>query len=237
MSELVIPAAHLVDRGNYTCVASNSIGRSTTVIAMHVQPAPHSLSSPVGGGAYVDLRVAKQTERGVLLEWFAVADTFEEKWFSLYIASDVALRKEVVHLGPGINTYVVDDLLPGTKYEACLSLGGQLPRQGQCVVFVTGKAHGALDERERLLHITVVLCAVLLSVPVGAYVWAVQAPCHCQAWCLHYCPHHRKAPRCPRAAPQHRDDSYRDHTAVCEDGQGHRDPEEDEEKGGAGDSG
>ncbi|XP_003994180.2 leucine-rich repeat, immunoglobulin-like domain and transmembrane domain-containing protein 2 isoform X1 [Felis catus] len=242
LSELVIPAAHLVDRGNYTCVASNSIGRSTLVISLQVQPAqtlsvPHSAFFPSDGNAYVDLRVVKQTVHGILLEWFAVVDTPEEKWFTLYIASDETLKKEVVHIGPGINTYAVDDLLPSTKYEACLSLGGQPPRRGRCVVFVTGRDHGELEGRERLLHITVVLCAVLLAVPVGAYVWAAQAPCSCREWGLHCCPHRRKAPRCPRAVPQHRDCSYREHIAVCEDRLGHRDDEEDEEKDGEEDRG
>ncbi|KAB0404889.1 hypothetical protein E2I00_006665, partial [Balaenoptera physalus] len=148
LSELVIPAAHLVDRGSYTCVASNSIGRSTC------------------GNAYVDLRVVKQTVRGIVLEWFVAADT-PEKWFTLYIGSDEALRKEVVHVGPGISTYLVDDLLPGTKYEVCLSLGRRPPRQGRCVVFVTGRDHGGLEGRERLLHTTVILCAVLLATAWG----------------------------------------------------------------------
>ncbi|XP_029771603.1 leucine-rich repeat, immunoglobulin-like domain and transmembrane domain-containing protein 2 [Suricata suricatta] len=235
LSELVIPAAHLVDRGNYTCVASNSIGRSTLVISLQVQPAqtlpaPHSPFSPLDDNAYVDLRVVKQTVHGILLEWFVVSNTPEEKWFTLYIASDEMLRKEVVHIGPGINTYGVEDLLPSTKYEACLSLGGQPPHRGRCVVFVTGRDHGELEERERLLHITVVLCAVLLAVPVGAYVWAAQASCSCREWGLLCCPHRRKTPRCPRAAPQHRDCSYREHIAVCEDGLGHRDNEGVEEK-------
>lgn len=242
LSGLVIPAAHLVDRGNYTCVASNSIGRSTLVISLHVQPAQapsatHSLLSLSEGNTYIDLRVVKQTVHGILLEWFAVADTPEEKWFTLYIASDEALKKEVVHMGPGINTYAVDDLLPGTKYEACLSLGGQPPHQGQCVVFVTGRAQGGLEGRERLLHVTVVLCAVLLTVPLGAYVWAAQAPGSCREWGLHCCPLRRKALRCPHAVPQHRDGSCRDHIAVCEDGPGHRDAERDEENGGKKDSG
>nr|XP_036858959.1 leucine-rich repeat, immunoglobulin-like domain and transmembrane domain-containing protein 2 isoform X1 [Manis javanica] len=242
LSGLVIPAAHLVDRGNYTCVASNSIGRSTLVISLHVQPAQapsatHSLLSLSEGNTYIDLRVVKQTVHGILLEWFAVADTPEEKWFTLYIASDEALKKEVVHMGPGINTYAVDDLLPGTKYEACLSLGGQPPHQGQCVVFVTGRAQGGLEGRERLLHVTVVLCAVLLTVPLGAYVWAAQAPGSCREWGLHCCPLRRKALRCPHAVPQHRDGSCRDHIAVCEDGPGHRDAERDEENGGKEDSG
>ncbi|KAM8774495.1 leucine-rich repeat, immunoglobulin-like domain and transmembrane domain-containing protein 2 isoform 2-T2 [Rhynchonycteris naso] len=187
-----------------------------------------------GGNAYFDLRVVKQTVRGILLEWMSVADVSEEKWFTLYVASDVALRREVVHIGPGINTYIVDDLLPGTKYKACLSLGGQPPHQGQCVVFVTGRDHGGLDERVHLLHITVVLCMALLAVPVGAYVWAVQASCRCREWGLLCCPCHGKAPRCSHPASQHQEDPYRDHAAVCEDGLVHRDTEEHEEKGQGG---
>ncbi|XP_045423877.1 leucine-rich repeat, immunoglobulin-like domain and transmembrane domain-containing protein 2 [Lemur catta] len=236
LSELTIPAAHLVDSGNYTCAASNAIGRSTLVVSLHVQPAPappapHSLSVPSEGSAYVDLRVAKQTVHGILLEWLAVADAPQEERFTLYIASDEALRKEVVHIGPGINTYAVDGLLPGTKYKACLSLGGQPPHQGQCVVFVTGRDSGGLEARERLLHVTVVLCAVLLAVPAGAYAWAAQSPCSCSEWGLRCCPHRRKAPRCPPAALQ-----CRDLPAVCEDSEGHMDPEGDEEKEGEEDS-
>ncbi|XP_037659834.1 leucine-rich repeat, immunoglobulin-like domain and transmembrane domain-containing protein 2 [Choloepus didactylus] len=235
LSELVIPAAHLADRGNYTCVASNSVGRSSLVISLHVQPASSSLSVPWEGNTYVDLRVARQTVRGILLEWFAKADTPEEQWFTLSFASEDAVRKEVVHLGPGINTYALDDLLPGTKYKACLSLGGQPAGQGPCVVFVTGRDHGGLDSlagREYLLHITVVLCAVLLAVAVGASAWVAQAPCSCRWWALSCCPHRRKAPSCPRAAPRQRDGSLRIQAAVCEDGPGPRDTEEEQEKDG-----
>ncbi|XP_054436457.1 LOW QUALITY PROTEIN: leucine-rich repeat, immunoglobulin-like domain and transmembrane domain-containing protein 2 [Pteronotus mesoamericanus] len=198
LSELVIPAAHLVDRGNYTCVASNSIGRSTIVISLHIQPASHSLSIPSQVNVYINLRVIKQTMCRVLLEWFTVGNTSEEKWVTLYVESDVSLRKEVVHIGPGVNTYIMDDLLPGTKYKACVSLGGQPQHQGQCAVFVTGWDCSELDEQERFLYITVVLCAVLLAVLVGAYVWAAQVPCSCRNWGLLCCPHHWKAPRTPQ---------------------------------------
>ncbi|KAM4852536.1 leucine-rich repeat, immunoglobulin-like domain and transmembrane domain-containing protein 2 [Thomomys bottae] len=232
LSQLVIPAAHLVDSGNYTCVASNSIGRSHLVISLHVQPvqalpASNSLSISSEVNAYVDLRVVKHTARGILLEWLAVANTPEE-WFTLYIASEEALRKDVIHMGPGINTYAVDDLLPGTKYEACLGLGNQPPHQGQCVVFVTGRDGGGLEARERLLHVTVVLCAVLLAVPVGVYVWTAQGPC--SEWGLHCYLRHRKVPRCPQAVPPSKDDSFKGHHIACEDAEGHRAVEEEEEK-------
>ncbi|XP_076980565.1 leucine-rich repeat, immunoglobulin-like domain and transmembrane domain-containing protein 2 [Tamandua tetradactyla] len=235
LSELVIPAAHLADRGNYTCVASNSIGRSSLVISLHVQLASQSLSVPWEGDTYIDLRVARHTARGILLEWFAEADNPEKRWFTLSFASEEAVRKEVVHFGPGINTYALEDLLPGTKYKACLSPEGQAPGRGQCVVFVTGRDHGRLEElegRERLLHITVVLCAVLLAVAVGTYSWVAQALCSCRWWTLSCCLHCRKAPRCPHAAPWQRDSSLRSETAVCEDVPGHRASDGEQDKDG-----
>ncbi|XP_038518293.1 leucine-rich repeat, immunoglobulin-like domain and transmembrane domain-containing protein 2 [Canis lupus familiaris] len=240
LSELVIPAAHLVDRGNYTCVASNSMGRSALVIALHVQPtqAPAAARAPPlpsEGEAYIDLRVVRQTVRGILLEWFVVADGPRDPWFTLYIASDATLRPEVVHIGPGVNTYGLEDLRPSTKYEACLSLEGRPARRGRCVVFVTGRAQGELAElaaRERLLHVAVVLSAALLALPVGAYVWAAQARCCCRPGGLNCCPRRRRGPRCPRAVPQLRDCSYAGHRAPRGDGPGCRDAEGEAHRGG-----
>ncbi|KAK7798752.1 hypothetical protein U0070_021247 [Myodes glareolus] len=239
LSQLVIPAAHLIDSGNYTCMASNSIGRSSLVISVHIQlvqaiPALHSLSISSEGSVYVDLRVVKQTAQAILLEWLTVPSLPEEQWFTLYIASDEASKKTVVHIGPGINTYSVDDLLPATEYKACLSLRSQPPGQGQCVVFVTGKDSGGLEGRERLLHVTVVLCVVLLAVPVGVSVWAAQGPYNCCEWCLGCCSLHKKAFRGQQAIPQCKDSSFKDFTAVCEDGEGHKVMEGNEEleKGG-----
>lgn len=234
LSQLVIPAAHLIDSGNYTCMASNSIGRSSLVISVHIQlvqaiPALHSLSISSEGSVYLDLRVVKQTAQAILLEWLTVPSLPEEQWFTLYIASDEASRKTVVHIGPGINTYAVDDLLPATEYKACLSLRSQPPGQGQCVVFVTGKDSGGLEGRERLLHVTVVLCVVLLAVPVGVYVWAAQGPYNCCEWCLGCCSLHKKAFRGQQAIPQCKDSSFKDFTAVCEDGEGHKVMEGNEE--------
>ncbi|XP_029325212.1 leucine-rich repeat, immunoglobulin-like domain and transmembrane domain-containing protein 2 isoform X2 [Mus caroli] len=234
LSQLVIPAAQLVDGGNYTCMAFNSIGRSSLVILLYVQPAQampglHFLSTSSEVSAYVDLRVVKQTVHGILLEWLTVTNLAKEQWFTLYITSDEALTKKVVHIGPGINTYAVDDLLPATKYKACLSLRNQPPSQGQCVVFVTGKDSGGLEGREHLLHVTVVLCAVLLALPVGAYIWVSQGPYNFSEWCWRCCPLHRKTLRCPQAVPQCKDSSFKDPSGVYEDGESHRVMEEDEE--------
>ncbi|XP_005077670.2 leucine-rich repeat, immunoglobulin-like domain and transmembrane domain-containing protein 2 isoform X2 [Mesocricetus auratus] len=234
LSQLVIPTAHLIDSGNYTCMAFNSIGRSSLVISLYIQtaqamPGLHSVAISSESSAYVDLRVVKQMVRGILLEWLTVTNLLEEQWFTLYITSDEALQKKVVHIGPGINTYAVDGLLPATKYQACLSLRSQPPAQGQCVVFVTGKDDGGLEGRERLLHVTVVLCAVLLALPVGAYVWAAQGPYNCSEWCFCCCFLRRKTLRCPQAAPQCKDSSFKDLPAASEDGEGHRVMEGNEE--------
>ncbi|KAM6156473.1 LOW QUALITY PROTEIN: leucine-rich repeat, immunoglobulin-like domain and transmembrane domain-containing protein 2 [Erethizon dorsatum] len=219
LSELVIWTVHLVDSGNYTCVASNAVGRSALAIPLRIQPAQERPAGSALSTSDVELRVAEHTARGVLLEWLAVACTPEEQGFMLHITSEEAGRKEVVHLSPGIHSYAVDDLRPSTKYEACLSPGSRSPRRGPCVVFVTGSAGGGL-EGEHLLHATVVLCTVLLVVPIGAYMWAAQGACSCHQRC---CPRHRRPPRCPQPGPLCKDGSFRDHAAVCEDGQGHRD--------------
>ncbi|XP_055453788.1 leucine-rich repeat, immunoglobulin-like domain and transmembrane domain-containing protein 2 [Psammomys obesus] len=234
LSQLVIPAAHLMDSGNYTCMAFNSIGRRSLVIRLYIEPAQampgwHSPSTSSELSAYVDLRVVKQTVHGILLEWLTVTSLPEEQWLTLYIKSDEALRKKVVHIGPGINSYAVDNLLPATEYKACLSLRSQPPSQGQCVVFVTGKDSGGLESREHLLHVTVVLCAVLLALPVGVYVWASQGPYNCHEWCLCCSPLYKKTLRCPQAAPQCKDSFSKDPPVVYEDGEVLRVMEDNEE--------
>ncbi|XP_003466197.2 leucine-rich repeat, immunoglobulin-like domain and transmembrane domain-containing protein 2 [Cavia porcellus] len=221
LSELVIPTARQVDSSNYTCVASNAVGRSALTISLHVRPARGWPAAAAPSAAHVELRVAGHTARGVLLEWLAVARAPREQGFTLRIAAQSAGREEVVHLGPGVRSYAAQDLLPGTRYEACLSPGSRSPRRGPCVVFVTGSVGVGPEGRKRLLHATVVLCALLLALPaVGAYMWAAQGACSRSPGC---CPRRQRPPRCPPAGPPRKDGSFRDRVDSHRDLRGHCD--------------
>ncbi|XP_072478219.1 leucine-rich repeat, immunoglobulin-like domain and transmembrane domain-containing protein 2 [Notamacropus eugenii] len=204
-SELVIPSAHLTDSGNYTCVATNSMGSSSIPISLHVQPPQVVSSSSLVEHSYIYMRITKQTIYGIVLEWYAVTDNPSETWFTLYFGIYEAIKKEIVSIGPGINTYWVNDLLPATKYEACISLESQPPRKDQCIVFVTGNDISELERREKIIHIIVVVCALVLAVPVGMYVCASEAHLSCLSHCLGHCPQRRNGSKCPSTVIEGRD--------------------------------
>ncbi|XP_044516168.1 leucine-rich repeat, immunoglobulin-like domain and transmembrane domain-containing protein 2 [Gracilinanus agilis] len=212
-SELVIPSAHLTDSGNYTCVATNSMGSSSISIFLHVQPrqaVPSSSSylASLEEHSYIYMSITKQTVYGIVLEWYAVTDNPSETWFTLYFGIYEAIKKEIISIGPGINTYWVNDLLPATKYEACISLQSQPPRKDQCIVFITGNDISELEKREKIIHIIVVVCALVLAVPVGMYVCTSEAHFGCLSHCLDRCPQRRNGSRCPGTVIESRDTMF-----------------------------
>lgn len=200
-SELLIPAARLADAGNYTCMAANFLGNASVVITLHVG-APWASTTPPGWapvapadpGAHVEVRIAKQTVYGITLEWFAVAAAAAEPgetWYTLLLGRYDAAQKDAIYIGPGVNTYSVTDLLPATKYEVCVAVRNQAPRKGQCVVFVTGSDISQLEQREKLIHIVVIVCAMVLAVPAGMYACTAEARPGCLARCPGTCPRRR----------------------------------------------
>ncbi|XP_077586285.1 leucine-rich repeat, immunoglobulin-like domain and transmembrane domain-containing protein 2 isoform X1 [Stigmatopora nigra] len=174
-SILVIPTLHTADRGVYTCSAVNFIGNSSANIQLEILSSDGNQSPSLAGfpaddeNVYIDIRIAKQTVRGISIEWFAVLDHPDQTWFTIHLGRANGDKKETIYIGPGIRSYSVSDLMPATKYEICVTLKNRSPRPGQCVVFVTGSDITEMEQREKLIHIVVIVLAMVLAVPIGMY--------------------------------------------------------------------
>lgn len=185
-SQLLIPSLHLADRGVYTCTANNFIGNSSIRINVSILASNVSLpASPpypmvsAEENVYIDFRIAKQTVYGITVEWFAVTDNPADTWYTIHFGRFDSPKKEMIYIGPGITSYSVDDLQPVTKYEVCVALRNQTPRPGQCIVFMTGSDVNELEQRERLIHIIVIVCAMVLAVPAGMYACTTDTRASC----------------------------------------------------------
>ncbi|NWI99139.1 LRIT2 protein, partial [Crypturellus undulatus] len=248
-SELRIPAARPTDAGSYTCTAANFLGNASAAIVLRVGELPSAPSAvptataaagPVAPGsaesaAHVEVRIAKQTVYGITLEWRAAAAEAGDTWYTLHLGRYDAARKDTVSVGPGVHTYSVGDLLPATKYEVCVAVRDQAPRKGQCVVFVTGSDVSQLEQREKLIHIVVIICAMVLAVPAGMYACTAEARPGCLARGLAPCRRGRRGDRAPRGGPDSSLDSLPggSEEGLCRPGSGKRQREEPERPGKA----
>ncbi|XP_054838155.1 leucine-rich repeat, immunoglobulin-like domain and transmembrane domain-containing protein 2 [Eublepharis macularius] len=195
-SVLVIPSVHLMDHGNYTCSAANFLGNTSATIMLNVQ-APRTMASSFSSSfsrenPYIDVRIAKQTVYGITLEWYTMTENPGETWYTLHFGKYDDSEKEMIYIGPGINSYSVNDLLPATKYEVCVTLRNQMPQRGQCIVFVTGNDISELEQREKLIHIIIIVCAMVLAVPAGMYACTTETRFNCVQKCRDICRKKRK---------------------------------------------
>ncbi|XP_078715646.1 leucine-rich repeat, immunoglobulin-like domain and transmembrane domain-containing protein 2 isoform X1 [Lampetra fluviatilis] len=200
------------DAGRYACSASSFAGDAWAGFSLTVAVAPRKDGPPAppappparrsrldhrghlgpAGRTRLDLRVSKQGARAVTLTWTCVRigggfddDEHEDVWFSLHYGPADSPTKELVYIGPGVSTYSLSDLRPVSKYEACVLVRDAAPasRHGQCVTFVTGSEESSeMEQREKLIHVVVVVSAMLLIVPAGIFActWDARAPgCSC----------------------------------------------------------
>lgn len=196
-SDLVIPSAHVMDRGNYTCTAANFLGNASATIILNVQ-APSMMTSSFSSSfsrenPTIDVRIAKQTVYGITLEWYAVTENPGDTWYTLHFGKYDDAKKEMIYIAPGVNSYSFKDLLPATKYEVCVTLRNQMPQRGQCIVFVTGNDISELEQREKLIHIIIIVCAMVLAVPAGMYACTTDTRLNCMQKCPDICRKKRKA--------------------------------------------
>lgn len=186
-SQLTIPSLQASDQGMYTCTANNFLGNSSVSIRLDVKTPENSSDlspdSTVNQNVYIDIRIAKQTVYGITIEWYAVLENPAETWFTIHFGQFDAAKKEMIYIGPGINSYSVSDLMPATKYEICVTLKNQIPRSGQCIVFVTGNDISEMEQREKLIHIIVIVLAMVLAVPAGMYACTTDIKFNCFQRC------------------------------------------------------
>lgn len=199
ISALRIQSVRSSDHGIYKCSGSNFVGNSSVNIRLSILSSNASFAmSPgfplpsVNENVYIDIRIAKQTVYGITIEWYAATENPSETWFTVSFGRYDSPKKEALYIGPGINKYSVNDLEPATKYEVCVSLRNQSPRPEQCIVFVTGSSTNELEKRERLIHIIVIVCAMVLAVPAGMFACTTNTRIICLDRCTQVCSRNRE---------------------------------------------
>ncbi|XP_067876416.1 leucine-rich repeat, immunoglobulin-like domain and transmembrane domain-containing protein 2 [Heterodontus francisci] len=198
-SVLVIPSAHSTDEGSYICITTNYLGNSSvrilvTILTSETLPTPSSLSpsSLEEENVYIDVRIAKQTVYGITLEWYTATRNPAETWYTLHFGKFEDAKKEMIYIGPGVNTYAINDLFPATKYKVCVTLRNQPPKRSQCIIFVTGSDISEMEQREKLIHIIVIVCAMVLAVPAGMYACTTETRFSCFDRCGKFCRRQRR---------------------------------------------
>lgn len=232
----MIPSVHVADRGIYICTAVNFIGNSSVNILLDVQSPDGSQSSLVPGlpdapglgdeNVHIDIRITKQTVHGISIEWYAALDRPAETWFTIHFGHADTDKKEMIYIGPGIHSYSVSNLMPATKYEICVTLKNQAPRPGQCIMFVTGSDITEMEQREKLIHIVVIVLAMVLAVPIGMYACTTDTKFNCLEGIMEFWKNRRRESS-PSGMERERQGTFDSLQAASDEGLVHKDSTED----------
>lgn len=110
------------------------------------------------------VKVIGDTDHSVSLAWKAPLAKNVTVFSVLYaIFGERDMRR--INVEPGKNKITIDGLMPQTKYIACISVKGLIPKKEQCVIFSTDEAVSA-GGTQKLINVVVISVACVIAVPL-----------------------------------------------------------------------
>lgn len=110
------------------------------------------------------VKVIGDTDHSVSLAWKAPLAKNVTVFSVLYaIFGERDMRR--INVEPGKTKITIDGLIPQTKYIACVSVKGLVPKKEQCVIFSTDEAVSA-GGTQKLINVVVISVACVIAVPL-----------------------------------------------------------------------
>ncbi|XP_053306551.1 leucine-rich repeat, immunoglobulin-like domain and transmembrane domain-containing protein 1 [Spea bombifrons] len=110
------------------------------------------------------VKVIGDTDHSVSLAWKAPLAK-NVTIFSVLYAIFGKTEMKRINVDPGKTKITIDGLIPQTKYIACVSVKGIIPRKEQCIIFSTDEAATA-GGTQKLINVVVISVACIIAVPL-----------------------------------------------------------------------
>ncbi|XP_072311868.1 leucine-rich repeat, immunoglobulin-like domain and transmembrane domain-containing protein 1 isoform X1 [Eucyclogobius newberryi] len=124
------------------------------------------------------VKVIGDTDHTVSLNWRAPTATNTTEFSVLYaVFGERDMRR--INVGAGKNRITIDELVPKTKYIACICVKGLIPKKEQCVIFSTDEAASA-SGTQKLINVVVITVACVIAVPLTLIVCCGALKKRCQ---------------------------------------------------------